>query len=152
MTPYAPPNSQVGNTIEPCGSASAVFVGAAVANGTCYAVLLISGNIFTWILTGQGVPSHELYARVYQSSAYLVFGHALGVLCCVPGGYWSARLGPEKPYFNSLVSASIVVLLTLAAFFVPYELPIPFWSRVVSVGAPFAGFLVGAHWWRRRNS
>jgi hypothetical protein len=98
------------------------------------------------------VPSHELYAQISQSSAYLAFGHGLAVLGCVPGGYWSARLGPEKPYFHSFVSGGIVALLTLTAYIVPYELPIPFWSRVVSVVTPFAGFLLGAQCWRRCNS
>jgi hypothetical protein len=150
MTPYAPPNSQVGTTTEPGSSVTAVLVGAAVGNGTCYAVLLIFGNIFMWILTGQGVPSHELYGHIYQSNAYIVFAHAVGLMCCIPGGYWSARLGPEKPYFNSSFAACIVALVTFAAYLVPYALPIPFWSRVISVVAPFAGFLLGAHLWLRR--
>ena len=149
MNPYIAPKSQSGKIIEPRQSATAIFVGAAIGNGTCYAVLFMFGTIFMWMLTAQGVPSHELYVRANQSSTFLILVHVVAVLCCLPGGYWSAKLGPEKPYVNSLLAAGVVAFLTFAAYFVPYELPIPFWSRVVSVVSPFAGFLLGARWWRR---
>jgi hypothetical protein len=149
MTPYAPPKSQVTVADEPGNRATAVFVGAAIGNGTAYAVLFIFGLIFMWGLAAQGIPSNELYARAYQSTIYLIFAHVVGLLCCLPGGYWSARLSRDSPYFNSFLAAGLVVLVTFAAYLMPYEVPIPFWSRVTSLIAPFAGFLLGAHWWRR---
>jgi hypothetical protein len=149
INPYAQPSSSVGDTAEPNNNATAVFVGAAVGNGTAYAVLFLFGLGFMWILKVQGVPEQELYARAYQSTAYVFLAHIVGMLCCLPGGYWSARLGRQRPYFNSFLAACVVAAFTFATYLMPYALPIPFWSRVVSVVTPFLGFLLGAHWWRR---
>jgi hypothetical protein len=101
------------------------------------------------VLALQRVPAQEIYAKAYQSTAYLVFAHVVGFMCLLPGGYWSARLSPSKPRLAALFAGCIVAVLSGAAFFMPFELTVPFWSRVTSVVAAVPAFAFGAAWWQR---
>jgi hypothetical protein len=148
VTPYSAPSSEVKDP-KANSSSTAILVGAAVGNGVSYAVLFLMGLVFLWVLAAQGVSQQELYARAYQSTGYLVFAHVVALVCCAPGGLWSARLGPDKPYRNALLAGSIVSALALSANLMPYELPIPLWSRVASVIIPLPAFLLGAYWQQR---
>jgi len=148
VTPYAAPSAEVRDP-EPDSSQTAVLVGAAVGNGVSYAALFLMSLVFLWVLRAQGVAPQELYVRAYQSTGYLLFAHAVAFLCCAPGGYWSARLGPARPYLNAALAGSIVSALALSANLMPYDLPIPLWSRIASVVIPLPAFLLGARWQRR---
>jgi hypothetical protein len=147
--PYAPPSAAAENTRPGSGRSVAVLVGAAIGNGIAYAVLSISGLVLLWVLTAQGVPAQELYSRAYQSNAYLLFAHFVGLVCLLPGGYWAARLSREGPVLSALLAGSLVSVFTLAQNFVPYNFPIPLWSRVASIAIPIPAFALGALWRHR---
>jgi hypothetical protein len=97
----------------------------------------------------QGVPTQELYSRAYQSTPYLVFGHALGFLCLLQGGYWSARLSKDKPLLTAALAGGLLAAFSLLTNFLPYEFPIPLWSRIASVVESVPAFWFGALWWQR---
>ncbi len=130
-------------------TAIAVVIGAAVGNGLSYSVLFVSGLVFLWILVLSGVPANDAYSRAYESTPYLLFAHALGFACLVPGGSWAAKLSYHAPVRNALLAGLLVALFTLLSNFVPYYLPIPWWSRLASVAAPVPAFLLGALLQRR---
>ena len=148
MNRYAAPNAPLNEHV-PSSSGTAVLVGAAIGYGISYAVLFVLGLVFLWALVLQGVPTQDLYAKAYQSTTYLAFAHSIGFLCMLPGGYWSARLSPTKPLLPALLAGGIVAMLAAAANLMPYELPIPLWSRITSVIAAVPAFALGAAWWRR---
>lgn len=147
MNPYAVPRAVLEDPL-PGGRMTAVLVGAAVGHGVSYAVLFVSRLVFLWILVAQGVPTQGLYARVYESMPYLVYAHALGFLCLVPGGYWSARFSSTSPVRSALLSGGLVAAFALLSNLMPYELPTPLWSRIVSAASPVPAFWLGALWWQ----
>lgn len=151
INPYAAPTSEM-KEIEPVDSAAtAILIGVAIGTGTAYAILSLSGLVFLWILTTQGVPAQQLYVRAYQSTGYLLLAHALGFLCELPGGYWSARLSNIRPANNALLAGLLGSALAFAQNLTPYELPVPVWSRIVSIVVPVPAFLLGALWQRRKS-
>jgi hypothetical protein len=150
--PYTPPLAPVDIPEAAGNSTTAILIGVVIGTGTAYIVLTLVGLAFFWILVAQGVPAHELYVRAYQSTTYLVFAHFLGFLCSLPGGYWSARLDRTRNYGNALFAGSLVSGLALLQFCIPYELPIPYWSRVASIVLPLPAFFLGAVWWQRKCS
>lgn len=123
---------------------SVVLLGAAIGNGFYYAAISVLGMGYFWLLVLQGVPTGQLFVHVYASSAYLVFAHSVGFICMVTGGYWSARLDEEKGSSAALWAAAVLSALAILDHLAPYDLPIPAWSRVVSVLAPFPAFWLGA--------
>jgi hypothetical protein len=146
--PFAPPKTPV--ELSRSNDITAIFVGAAVGNGSAYAVLFLLGGAFLWTLTLRGVPTAQLYVRAYQSTAYLVFAHFAGAAGCLPGGYWAARLSESRPVRNAILAGCLVSLLALCVDLVPYELPGPLWSHAASVVLPIPAFLLGALWRQRR--
>ena len=148
MNRYAAPNAQLEESTTG-NSGTAVLIGAAIGNGISYAVLFVFGLVFLWSLALQGVPTQDLYVKAYQSTSYLAFAHIVGFLCLIPGGYWSARLSPNKPLLAALLAGGIVAAFTATTNLIPYELPIPLWSRITSVVAAIPAFGLGAAWWRR---
>jgi hypothetical protein len=145
--PFAPPKTAV--ELARSSDITAILVGAAVGNGSAYAVLFVLGGVFLWMLTLSGVPSAQLYVRAYQSTGYLLFAHLAGAAACLPGGYWAARLSESRPVRNAIIAGCLVSLLALCAYVVPYELPGPFWSHAASVILPIPAFLLGALWRQR---
>lgn len=150
MLPYAPPKSSLEEFV-PGSSGTAVLIGAAIGNGISYAVLYVISLIFMWMLTWQGVEVQDLHAKAYQSVAFLVVAHSVGFLCLIPGGYWSARLSPRKPMATALLAGGIVATFTVVTNILPYEVPIPIWSRIISVVAILPAFAFGAALWQRAN-
>jgi hypothetical protein len=148
MNRYAAPNAPLDENT-PSSSATAVLIGAAIGNGISYAVLFVFGLVFLWSLALQGVPTQDLYVKAHQSTSYLAFAHVVGFLCLIPGGYWSARLSPHKPLLTALLAGGIVAAFTATANLIPYELPIPLWSRITSVVTAFPAFALGAAWRQR---
>jgi hypothetical protein len=150
MNRYAAPTAP---PLEPLPSRAgvAIVIGAAIGNGIAYAVLFVLSLAFVWVLTLQGVKAPELYVRMGQSTSYLVLAHAAGFVSLLPGGYWSARLNPNRPLLAATGAGGIVVALTIASFLLPYDLPLPLWSRVTSVVDVIPAFVLGALW-RRRSS
>jgi len=130
-------------------TAIAVVIGAAIGNGLSYAVLFVSGTVFLWVLVLSGVPANDVYSRAYESTPYLLFAHTLGFAFLVPGGIWAAKLSYHSHLRNALLAGLLVALFTLLSNFVPYYLPIPWWSRTLSVVAPIFAFLLGALLQRR---
>jgi hypothetical protein len=147
--PFAAPSSAVEGTEPNVRTSAAVLLGAAIGNGIAYAVLYVCGMVFLWVLTAQGVPTQELYSRAYQSNPYLIFAHVVGLVCLVPGGYWTARLSGKAPFLNASLAGFLVSAFALTQNLVPYNLPIPFWSRIASAAIPIPAFLLGALCWRR---
>jgi len=130
-------------------SAVAVFVGAAVGNGLAYAVLFTAGLVFLWYLVATGVPGNEVHAKAHQSTGYLLFAHILAFACLLPGGYWTARLSAKSSLRNAAFAGLIVCTLTFLAYLVPYDLPAPWWSRLVGILAPLPAFVLGAALYKR---
>jgi hypothetical protein len=141
--PYAAPRAPLPEPA-PSGRITAVLIGASIGNGIAYAVLALLGMGYFWLLAMQGVPTEQLYAHAFASTYYLVFAHAVGSVCLVPGGYWSARLSPNAGTAAALWAAAIVAALAALDHLAPFELPIPAWSRVASLLAPFPAFWLGA--------
>jgi hypothetical protein len=146
--PYAAPDANADLQM-PTGRLQAILVGAAVGNGIAYAVFGISGLAFMWVLVAQGVPTQELYVRAYAATGYLAFAHLLGFLSLVPGGYWSVKLSPDDSSSAALVAGALVAVLSLLGNLIPYDTPVPYWSRIASVVLPIPAFMLGA-WWRNR--
>jgi hypothetical protein len=147
--PYAAPASAI-RDIEPTKSATAaILLGAAIGNGAAYAALGLCGLVFLWLLTLQGAKPQELYTLAYQSTSYLVFAHLIGLICLVPGGYWAARLSCGRHLVNASFAGFLVAAFAMIQNLVPYDLPIPFWSRIASIAIPIPAFLIGALWWRQ---
>lgn len=128
---------------------TAVLIGAAIGNGIFYAVISVLGMGYFWLLVLQGVPTEQLYVHAYASTPYLVVAHAVGFVCMVPGGYWSARLSPNAGTATALWAAAAMAALATLDYVAPYEFPIPGWSRVVSLLGPFPAFWLGAVLWTR---
>lgn len=150
MHPYAAPKSSLEEFI-PGSSGTAALIGAAIGNGISYAVLYVITIIFLWVLTWQGVSVQDLQVKLYQSMAFLVVAHSVGFLCLIPGGYWSARLRPQKPMATALLAGGIVAMFTAITNILPYEDTTPVWSRIVSVVSIFPAFAFGAALWQRSN-
>ncbi len=148
--PYTPPQAPLvdHSTRSPL---AAVVVGAAVGYGLVYVALVLINFGYFWTLTLQGVPQEELYYRALGSTAFLLFGHLAMCPCMVAGGYWSSRLSPGGAVGAALSSAALVAALALLDMFGPFDLPIPFWSRVLSLVLPFPAFWLGAMLWRRHR-
>jgi hypothetical protein len=123
---------------------TAVVIGAAVGNGLSYAVLFTCGLVFLWVLVFSGIPANDAYAKAHESTAYLLFAHSLGFACLVPGGVWTAKLSLDSHVRNALWAGVLVSLFAFLANFVPYYVPIPWWSRIASVALPVPAFLLGA--------
>ena len=128
---------------------TSVLIAAAVGYGLSYVVLFVFGLIFLWVLVGLGVPGNETLVRAYQSASYLLFAHAVGFLCLMPGGLWAARLSATSHFRNAALAGAVVAVVTLLGNLVPYSLPIPPWSRAASVLLPIPAFLLGAVLQRR---
>jgi hypothetical protein len=141
--PYAAPRAPLPEP-EPSARITAVLTGASIGNGIAYAVLAALGMGYFWLLVLQGVPTEALYAHAFASTYYLVFAHAVGFMCLVPGGYWSARLSPNSGIAAALWAAATLAALSALDLLAPYELPIPAWSRVASLLEPFPAFWLGA--------
>jgi hypothetical protein len=133
------------STLSKPTAAIAVVVGAAVGYGLSYAVLFTSGLVFLWGLVFSGIHPNEAYAKAYESTAYLVFAHMIGFACLVPGGLWAAKLSQSSATRNAFAAGVVVIFFAALANLVPYYLPIPYWSRVVSLLAPVPAFLLGAY-------
>jgi hypothetical protein len=129
---------------------TAVLLGAAVGMSLSYVVLFVCGLLFLWVLVAQGVPGAESYARAHDSTAYLIFAHALGFACMVPGGLWAARFSERAHTRNAALAGLLVALFALLGNLVPYHLPVPFWSRIASAVIPIPAFMLGAA--LRRNA
>lgn len=114
-----------------------------------YVVLFILGLLFLWVLVAQGVPGNESYARAHESTTYLVFAHSVGVLCFVVGGLWAAKLSGSRHIRNAAVAGGLVAAFALIGNLVPYYVPVPLWSRAVSVLFPVPAFVIGALLGRR---
>ncbi|MBE5314715.1 MAG: hypothetical protein H4O13_04855 [Xanthomonadales bacterium] len=148
--PYTPPQAPLADhsTRSPL---AAVVVGAAVGYGFAYVALVLISFGYFWMLTLQGVPQEELYYRALGSTAFLLFGHVAVCPCMMAGGYWSARLSPGGAVGAALSSAALVAALALLDMFAPFVLPIPSWSRGLSLLLPFPAFWLGALLWRRHR-
>jgi hypothetical protein len=151
INPYATPHAPLP---EPVARKflTAVLIGAAIGNGIAYAVLWVVSIGFLWLLTLQGVPTEELYVRAYASTPYLVFAQAVAFVCLLPGGYWSARLSPSNGTAAALWAAFVMTALVALEYIAPYQLPIPAWSRVLSLLSPFPAFWLGAVIWHRKDA
>ena len=141
--PYAAPRAPLPEHA-PSTRITAVLIGASIGNGIAYAVLAALVMGYFWLLVLQGVPTEELYAHAFASTYYLAFAHAVGFVCLLPGGYWSARLSPDSGTTDALWAGAIVAALASLDHLAPYELPTPTWSRLVSLLAPFPAFWLGA--------
>jgi hypothetical protein len=147
--PYAPPRSQVAADAPQPTRTMPVLVGVMVGCGLVYVVLTICVWFFVWFLAAQGVASKDIYLRVYQSDAYLLFAHAGGFLCLMYGGSWTARLTQGGAAMNAAIAGILVVAFSFMQLFVPYDVPIPMWSSVMSVVAPIPAYLLGSRLWSR---
>jgi hypothetical protein len=123
---------------------SAVLISAAIGIALSYVILFIFGLIFLWVLVVQGVPANQSYARAYESTSYIVFAHGVGFLCLLPGGLWTAKLSSSLPIRNAAVAGVLVAVFAAIGNLIPYDLPIPFWSRIASILLPVPAFICGA--------
>lgn len=149
--PYAPPRAALAEPSRSAGNVIAVLVGAAIGAGVAYVVLSLCSLVLVWVLFAQGVPSADIPARAYEATGYLAFAHVIAFVCGLPGGYWSARLSASRWLRNAILGGVLVSLFTLLLNLVPYYVPIPLWSRAMSLLTPVPAFIVGAWWWRTRG-
>lgn len=148
--PYAPPKTPGPPSPAPIEKhhLNAIFVGASVANGLAYVVMQVPSYVYFWLLRWQGIPLEALFMRAAQSVPLLLLDHALGILCCMPGGYWAARLGVDRPLkCAGLAACAVSSVAVLLITCIPYPNPVPFWSQIASVLTPFPGCWLGAFWW-----
>lgn len=149
--PYAAPQAHVGQQESAGNAASAALIGASVNLGAYWAVASIPGWVYMWTLVGAGVPSSQVYWRTYQSIPFLLLEHGISIGCQLVGGYWAAKLCPRGAMKSALVAGVMVAVFALLQdTLTPYDLPIPLWSRALSVLTPLPVFLFGAMWLRRR--
>jgi hypothetical protein len=139
----------VETNLRPVGHKVAIVIGAAIGNGLSYAVLFICGLVFLWTLVAKGIPGNEAYTQAYKSVAYLLFAHTVGFVCMLPGGAWTAKLSVRCCKRNAAIAGSLVAVLTLLSNLIPYYVPIPFWSRLLSFLLPIPAFVAGAMWQTR---
>jgi len=151
MNPFAPPHARVGDTRLSSSRWKAVAVGAAIALGVAHAVLSLFGLGIYWILTLQGVPPQQLYARANQWTEYVVFAHFVSFVCVMVGGYWSARLSPEEPILTALLAGCLLMAFLASGHLAPYDPPIPVWSRVATLLVPVPACVLGALCWQRTS-
>lgn len=151
QNPYKTPAASIEDGPANSFSPVAVLIGAAVGNGILYAVVSTTALIFLWHLTYQGVSPGNLYAKAYESTGYWIFQHVMTLLCLIPGGYWSAKLGPQSPYRHAFASGAVFTLFMVIHFFYPFEIPHPIWSRPLLLVTTIPAFLLGARWWRNAN-
>jgi hypothetical protein len=133
----------------PVRPAVAIVIGAAIGNGLSYAVLFVLGLLFLWVLVAQGVSGNDSYAKAYESNSYLLFAHAVSFLCLLPGGAWTAKLSEASRVRNAALAGLLVALVGVLGNLVPYDLPIPLWSRLATALLPVPAFVVGALWQTR---
>lgn len=132
--------------LRPVGPKAAIVIGAAIGIGLNYVVLFVFGLIFLWLLVAGGISGTEAYVKAYESIAYLLFAHTVGFLSLLPGGAWTAKLSGRSRILNAAIAGSLVAVVALLGNFVPYDVPIPFWSRLASVLLPIPAFVMGAMW------
>ena len=145
-SPYAPPESElsVGHQDEANKRYPAVILaGAAIGEGLSYLILTVFGLVLLQVLVSQGVPVKDLYTRAYSTNWYVLFAHFVGFCCMTFAGVWVSRLSPSKKYSNAAISGAILMLFALLQNFYPFDLPIPFWSRVLSFALPIPAYLLG---------
>ena len=148
MNPYALPKAPLAAAEPARGLTTAVLIGAAVANGVWYAVGYCYSQGWIWALFLQGVAIEALEVRYMESVAAISIAHVLGFACMMPGGYWAARLCTGHPYLSAVLAGGLFLVFTAMQFVLPYEMPVPNWSRALSLLLPIPAFLLGA-WWRR---
>jgi hypothetical protein len=149
--PYAAPQSHVGQQESIGGVAGAALIGAFVSLGAYWAVASVPGWIYMWALIGTGVPSSQAYWRTYQSIPFLLLAHSIGLACQALGGYWAAKLCRQSALKSAAVAGAMTAVFALLHdTLTPYDLPIPMWSRALSVLTPLPTFVFGAIWWQRR--
>lgn len=154
-----PPNaSETGKAMTPDNAhtarlraPSAVLIGAAVGFALSYTVLFVLGLMFLWVLVWLGVPGNESYAEAHRHPAYLAFAHLVGFLCLMEGGRWVSRLSHQLHLRNAAMAGMAMVVITALGNLVPYDMPIPFWSRIASVALPIPAFVWGALLERRAS-
>lgn len=129
-------------------TAMPIVIGFCIGNGASYAILYVSGLAFLWILVAQGVTPQHAYAQAFQSNSYLLYTHALAFFATAFGGYWTARLSQRDPVWHALFAGVGMLLFGVVQFAVPYELPVPSMSRLITIVSPVPAFLFGALWWK----
>jgi YD repeat-containing protein len=150
--PYAAPQSHVGQQESAGSAAGAALIGAFVNLGAYWAVASIPGWIDMWTLVGAGVPSAQVFWRAYQSTPFLLLEHGIGLACQAFGGYWAAKLCPHSARKSAAIAGAMTAVFALLQdTLTPYDLPIPMWSRALSVLMPIPAFAFGALLWQRRG-
>ncbi len=148
--PFRPPDSAPAPAQAPAPLLVPVFVGTSVGTGSYYLTANVVGFAFMWWLTATGTPLARLYREVYANVPFVLASHVLASACMALGGYWAARIdatGRRRPALLCAVATIVLVLLQDA---LPYDLPIPGWSRIASLVLPIPLYLAGAALWRRR--
>jgi hypothetical protein len=152
MNPYTPPTSHIPDPELTGSSATAIIIGAAIGIGIAYLVLSPIDQAYFWILTFQGVPTDALYARAFQNTPYVVVTHVIGFVCCMPGGFWSARLSRRNPVRNAILAGIAITVFTAIQSIVPFPVPVPMWSQWATILIPLPAFFAGGFLWQRSAS
>jgi hypothetical protein len=150
VNPYAAPGAPVKDRDEAGFKLSIALIGMLIATGAGYVLDLFYGTLIQWSLFGQGVPIAELYDAVATSPLHNLVSHVTGVFAAALGGYWAARLGPQRGISHALVAGALILIPVAIAWVPPYAISNPAWSIALSFVTPIPSALVGALWWRRR--
>ena len=152
LNPYAAPEAPVEDRDEAGFRLWIALVGMLIATGAASALDLFYGNLVQWSLFSRGVPVNDLYDAIARSTLHNLVGHAMNVFAAALGGYWAARLGPQRGIAHAVVAGTLMLFAVAIAWVTPYAVPHPAWSIALSFVTPVPSALAGALWWRRRAS
>jgi hypothetical protein len=119
-----------------------------------FGVDIVSGMVLAGIFDGPSLSADmtdeqrmAALAALIENRGYMTGVLALGTASTVLGGYLTARLAGELPYFNALAFGGLGVLLGALT-----SAGLPVWFRVLGLGCTIPAALAGAYIWKRQVS
>jgi hypothetical protein len=115
-----------------------------IATGVAYTLGVIHSNLALWIYVKGGASFEVIYTAFSSSPLHNLIGHAINAVAAVIGGYWAAKHALARPFQHAALAGLLMLIPVCAAVLVPYTLPQPTWSVVLSFLVPLPSALAGA--------
>lgn len=125
-----------------------IWQGACIGLGAFYLPGVVISTVFLWILVSQGVSINQVYVEFYKTESFTITCHVIGFVAMSYGGYWSAKLSSRNPVWHAFIAGILVSMMASTSLMSPYELPIPSWSKFISVVCPTVAYVFGALWFK----
>jgi len=148
--PYAPPVADIQDHGKGRASLAPIASSFLIGCGLMMVISVAISYVFLWSWVAQGVPTEQLYVRLFASSAYLSLAHFAGFSGLVASGYWAIRLDPERQLSTAFWAGTAYLAFEVVSSVTPYNNPTPLWSQILSLVAPIPAFLLGGVWARRK--